>query len=101
MPTGGQWLLLGMTGVFGVLGQLAMTWSYHHAEASLVAPLEYFGLLVATAIGFYVFGEVPQVSTWVGAPLLIAAGAIILWREYLQLPGTGAAVPLSAGEKGV
>ena len=86
MPTRGQWLLLGMTGVFGVFGQLAMTWSYHHAETSLIAPLDYLNLLVATAIGFYVFGEVPQVSTWIGAPLVIAAGAIILWREYRKLP---------------
>jgi drug/metabolite transporter (DMT)-like permease len=98
MPTGGQWLLLGMTGVFGVLGQLALTWSYHYAETSLIAPLEYSSLLVATAIGFYVFAEVPQVSTWVGAPLVIAAGAIILWREYLKFPRTGGTAP---GEKGV
>ena len=101
MPAGGQWLLLGMTGVFGVLGQLAMTWSYHYAEASLIAPLDYLNLLVATAIGFYVFGEVPQASTWVGAPLVIAAGAIILWREYRNLPRDRGAEPLSAGEKGL
>lgn len=86
LPTGRQWLLLGMTGGFGVLGQLAMTWSYRHAEASLIAPLDYLSLLVAIAIGFYVFGEVPRMSTWLGAPLVIAAGAIILWREYAALP---------------
>ena len=101
LPTGQQWVLLGMTGVFGVLGQLAMTWSYHYAEASLVAPLDYLNLLVATAIGFYVFGEVPQASTWVGAPLVIAAGVIILWREYRNLPRNARAEPLSAGEKGL
>jgi drug/metabolite transporter (DMT)-like permease len=95
MPTGEQWALLGMTGVFGVLGQLAMTWSYHYAEASLVAPLDYLNLLVATAIGFYVFGEVPQASTWVGAPLVIAAGVIILWREYRKLPRNARVEPLS------
>lgn len=101
MPAGEQWLLLGMTGVFGVLGQLAMTWSYHYAEASLIAPLDYLNLLVATAIGYYVFGEVPQAATWVGAPLVIAAGAIILWREYRRLPRHVRAEPLSAGEKGL
>jgi drug/metabolite transporter (DMT)-like permease len=99
MPTGEQWLLLGMTGIFGVFGQLAMTWSYHYAETSLIAPLEYLNLLVAAAIGFYVFDEVPQASTWLGAPLVIAAGAIIVWREYRRLPQNQ--VPLSAGEKGV
>jgi drug/metabolite transporter (DMT)-like permease len=101
MPTQEQWLLLGMTGVLGVLGQLAMTWSYHYAEASLIAPLDYLNLLVATALGFYIFGEVPHVSTWIGAPLVIAAGAIILWREYRNLPRDTRAEPLSAGEKGL
>lgn len=99
MPTRGQWLLLGMTGVLGVLGQLAMTWSYHYAEASLIAPLDYLNLLVATALGFYIFGEVPHVSTWIGAPLVIAAGVIILWREYRRLPRQARAEPLSAGDK--
>jgi drug/metabolite transporter (DMT)-like permease len=81
-PTRQQWVLLMLTGLFGVLGQLAMTYSYRYAEASLVAPLDYLNMLVAVAIGFYVFDEIPYVSTWIGAPLVIAAGGIILWREY-------------------
>jgi drug/metabolite transporter (DMT)-like permease len=77
-------ILLAMIGVFGVMGQLAMTYTYRYAEASLVAPLDYVNMLVAIAIGFYVFGEVPHLSTWIGAPLVIAAGGIILWREYVR-----------------
>lgn len=84
LPTGPQLILLAMIGVFGVMGQLAMTYTYRYAEASLVAPLDYVNMLVAIAIGFYVFGEVPHLSTWIGAPLVIAAGGIILWREYVR-----------------
>ena len=84
MPTTTQWLLLGMTGIFGVLGQLFMSYTYRYAEASLIAPLDYVNMLLAVAIGFYAFGEIPQFSTWLGAPLVIASGAIILWREYAQ-----------------
>jgi drug/metabolite transporter (DMT)-like permease len=82
VPSPEQWLLLGLTGVFGVLGQLLMTYAYRYAEASLVAPLDYVNMLFAVAIGYYVFGELPHVSIWVGAPLVIASGGIILWREY-------------------
>jgi drug/metabolite transporter (DMT)-like permease len=85
MPTPEQWVLLGMTGGFGVLGQLTMTYCYRYAEASLVAPLDYVTLLFAIAIGYYVFGEIPRTTTWLGAPLVIAAGGIILWREYVKL----------------
>ena len=84
LPTGQQWVLLVMIGVFGLLGQLLMTHSYRHAEASLIAPLDYTSLLAAVAIGYYLFGEVPHVATWLGAPLVIAAGGIILWREYAR-----------------
>jgi drug/metabolite transporter (DMT)-like permease len=82
MPAREQWFLLGLTGLFGVIGQLSMSYSYRYAEASLVAPLDYANMLFAVAIGFYVFDEIPHVSTWIGAPLVIASGGIILWREY-------------------
>ena len=84
MPTGQQWLLIVLIGLLGVTGQLLMTLSYRYAEASTIAPLDYTNLLFAVAFGYFIFGETPHVSIWVGAPLVIAAGLIILWREYSQ-----------------
>ena len=89
MPTAEQWFFIVVAGVFGVFGQLLMTMSYRYAEASTLAPLDYTNLLLAVALGFYFFDEVPHWSMWVGAPLVIAAGLIILWREYQRY----AAVP--------
>jgi drug/metabolite transporter (DMT)-like permease len=85
VPSGSQWLLLGMIGIFGVLGQLTMTRAFQYAEASMVAPLDYVTMLIAVVMGFYVFDEIPHLSTWIGAPLVIIAGGIILWREYAKL----------------
>jgi drug/metabolite transporter (DMT)-like permease len=82
MPTGEQWLFIVAAGVLGVFGQLLMTFSYRYAEASTIAPLDYGNLLMAVLIGYAFFDEIPERSTWVGAPLVVAAGAIILWREY-------------------
>jgi len=82
VPTARQWLLLALTGAFGLMGQVTMTYCYRYAEASLVAPVDYVSLLIAVAIGFYAFDEIPHLSTWLGAPLVIAAGGIIIWREY-------------------
>jgi drug/metabolite transporter (DMT)-like permease len=91
MPTGEQWALIGVAALFGVFGQLLMTMSYRYAEASTLAPLDYTNLLLAVALGYYLFAEVPHWSMWIGAPLVIAAGLIILWREYRRY----AAVPAS------
>lgn len=74
------WILL--ASLCGVLGQLTMTIAYRHSEASALAPLDYLGLLIATAIGYLVFSEVPDASIWVGSVLVIAAGLVIIWREY-------------------
>jgi drug/metabolite transporter (DMT)-like permease len=82
MPTAEQWLLIGLVSVFGVLGQLLLSWSYRYAEASTIAPLDYTNLLLAVILGYVFFGERPHLSIWIGAPLVIAAGWIILWREY-------------------
>jgi drug/metabolite transporter (DMT)-like permease len=89
MPTAEQWFFIVLSAVFGVFGQLLMTTSYRYAEASTLAPLDYTNLLFAVALGYYFFAEVPHWSMWIGAPLVIVAGLIILWREYRRY----AAVP--------
>lgn len=81
-PSAEQWAVIGAVGLFGVLGQLLLTYSYRFAEASTIAPLDYANLVVAVLYGYFVFDEIPGLSTWIGAPLVVAAGLIILWREY-------------------
>lgn len=96
-PTRTQWIVLVSAGLLGVCGQLLMTYSYRYAEASTIAPLEYSSLIVAVTIGYFVFGEIPYLSTWIGAPLVIIAGLIILWREYqIQRRAPGLSIDVAA-----
>lgn len=82
VPTPTQWLLIILAGVFGVIGQLLMSYSYRYAEASTIAPLDYTSLIFAVILGYLFFNEAPSPSVWIGAPLVMGAGLIILWREY-------------------
>lgn len=82
LPSPAQWFFIVLAGVFGVVGQLLMSHSYRYAEASTLAPLDYSSLLFAVALGYVFFDEAPSPSIWFGAPLVIGAGLIILWREY-------------------
>ncbi|HEY8537339.1 MAG TPA: DMT family transporter [Steroidobacteraceae bacterium] len=82
MPTPSQWLFIVLAGLFGVFGQLLMTFSYRYAEASTIAPLEYTSMIMAVILGYVFFDETPTLSIWIGAPLVVGAGLIILWREY-------------------
>jgi drug/metabolite transporter (DMT)-like permease len=92
MPTLEQWALIGVAALLGTFGQLLMTMSYRYAEASTLAPLDYTNLVLAIALGYYIFAEVPHWSMWIGAPLVILAGLIILWREYRRYAAVPAAV---------
>jgi drug/metabolite transporter (DMT)-like permease len=82
MPTPTQWLLIVCAGFFGVFGQLLMTYSYRYAEASTIAPLDYTNMIMAILLGYLFFDEIPSLSVWLGAPLILGAGLLILWREY-------------------
>jgi drug/metabolite transporter (DMT)-like permease len=81
-PTAMQLWLIVLAGLFGVFGQLLMTYSYRFAEASTIAPLDYTSMIMAVLLGYLFFDEIPSLAIWLGAPLVVAAGLIILWREY-------------------
>lgn len=50
------------------------------ANAASVAPMTYVQLIVATAIGWWWFGDRPDLATLGGAAIIVAAG-LYLWRD--------------------
>jgi drug/metabolite transporter (DMT)-like permease len=77
-----HWGLVVLIGALGTAAQLLQTIAYRHAEASIIAPLEYTSMIVIVLLGYFLFDEIPGRSIWIGAPLVIVAGLLILWREY-------------------
>lgn len=80
-PTGMEWLLGIGVGVLGVTAQNCVVRAYRSGEATAVAPFDYSRLLFATGLGFLVFGELPDLWTWVGAGVIIASTGYIAQRE--------------------
>ncbi|MBF9043220.1 EamA family transporter [Rhodobacterales bacterium HKCCE4037] len=80
-PTPTEWALLIGAGLAGGVGQILLTSSYRFADASLIAPFEYASMLLAIAVGYFVFSEVPTPTMLMGAALIVAAGIAIIWRE--------------------
>ena len=72
--------LILLAGGLGTLGLLCLTYAFTRLEASRVAPLEYTGLVWATALGYLLFGEVPTLTT-VASALLIVGGCFLLLRR--------------------
>ena len=82
MPDATTATLLVLSGLLGGVAQILLTSAYRYADASLVAPFEYVSMLLAIAIGWYVFDEVPTGVVLIGAALVIGAGIAIIWREH-------------------
>lgn len=77
-----QWGLLGGLALFGLLGQFLLTAALKYGAVASVIVMDYSSLLWATLFGFWFFDRLPTAALWVGAPLIIAAGSIIAWREH-------------------
>ncbi|HEU4968192.1 DMT family transporter [Sphingomonas sp.] len=73
-------LLLAL-GLFGGLAQLALTSSLRLAPVSVVLPMDYSSLVWSALIGWLMFSTVPSPHLWLGAPLIIASGIYIVYRE--------------------
>lgn len=76
------YLLLFALGLAGTLGQFFIAASLRHAPVATVVVIDYVSLIWATTYGLVIFDSWPPHTTWLGAPLIIAAGLIITWREH-------------------
>ncbi|MGB3147450.1 MAG: DMT family transporter [Paracoccaceae bacterium] len=83
MPDPATFVTLATCGLLGGIGQVFLTSSYRYADASVVAPFDYASMLVALAVGYFAFDEVPSTTVLAGAALVIVAGIVIIWRERL------------------
>lgn len=80
-PSPVQWLMLASLGVIATLGHVFITKAYEHGEASLLAPLAFTEIIMATILGWWFFGDLPDRWTVLGVTILIASAIYISIRE--------------------
>lgn len=80
-PSPIEWILVLAIGVTSFFAQKANIFAYKHGEASLLASLDYIRLLFATIIGYFLFQQLPQATTWIGAAIIILAAVFTVYRE--------------------
>lgn len=76
-----QWLLLFSLGVFGATGHWFLILAYRWAPAPVLAPFTYAQIGWMIGFGYVLFGDVPGLTTLVGAGIVIASGLYLLARE--------------------
>ncbi len=80
-------------GVFGGLGHYCVARALMWGPAPVISPFQYVQLLAASLFGYFIFGDVPSVWTYVGAVIIIASGvsiALLARREEQAAKRAGA-----------
>src|SRR6266702_1450578 len=73
--------LMVATGAMGSFGHYLLIAAHRLAPAAVLSPFIYTEIVLVTATGFLVFGDVPNRSTLTGASIVVASGLYILHRE--------------------
>ncbi|MBD0271199.1 MAG: DMT family transporter, partial [Acetobacteraceae bacterium] len=68
-------------GVLGALGHYCIARALGYAPANVVSPFQYFQLLGSVGVGWYVFGDLPDALTWIGAAVVMLSGLFIGWSQ--------------------
>ena len=66
-------------------------------EISFVAPFRYTGLLFSIALGFTVFGDVPDLAMILGSAIIVVSGLYMLYRERVVGRSKAAAESVGPG----
>ncbi|WP_226893734.1 DMT family transporter [Nisaea sediminum] len=80
-PTFEELLLVAATAGLATLGHLLMTQGFKVAEMSAIQPIKFVQLVWSAIIGFAIFGEIPEIFTWIGAAIIVGSVSYIAHRE--------------------
>jgi drug/metabolite transporter (DMT)-like permease len=82
--SGTEYALMGGLGIIATVAQFTLYEGLRRAPASLLAPFEYTSLVWAFVLGFAIWGDIPSISVFVGAFLIITAGIVVLLGERMK-----------------
>ena len=81
-PTADQWVTLLMLSFCGLVGHFALIKALQLAPAVILQPFNYFVLVWAMLLGYWLFAEVLDATTVVGIAIVVGSGLFIARREY-------------------
>ncbi len=78
-----QLILLCAAGLLAALAQIIMSRAYSLAPPGLIGPVAYLAIVFAGVFSFFLWDEVPDVASILGAVLIFTASTLaVLWRKH-------------------
>ncbi len=73
-----------LLGVFGSGLQICLTASFKYIDAVVIATIRYLQVPMAALLGYFVFQEVPTMTHYLGAMLIVGSCLVIVFREFYR-----------------
>ncbi|MBB1489003.1 DMT family transporter [Oceanospirillum sediminis] len=73
-----HWHLLILLGFFSALTHWMISTAFSLSKATTLAPLRYLEIISATALGYLVFGDYPDILTWTGTAIILGSGLCLI-----------------------
>lgn len=80
MPDTRSLVYMGCVGIAAALSGILGAYAYRAAPASVLAPLQYFEIVSAAIVAYFVFGDFPDALKWLGIVIIIASGMFIILK---------------------
>ena len=97
MPSSIIFLYTFLAALSGTILHIALIYSYKLVDLTLIQPFTFLSLIWASLFGYNVFGEEPDIFTWLGATIIFSGVLIIFYREsYLKKDITKESLPMKS-----
>jgi len=70
-------------GIFYCTGLILCSKAFAMGDTSAVAPMQYSQIIWGSLIGYLIFKEIPEISTIIGAIIIVLSGIYLIYRENI------------------
>lgn len=81
LPQIGHLWILALGGTLAAIAMIALSFGFIYAKVSVVAPFHYTQIVWGAALGYLIFGDIPDGWTLCGAAIIIASGIWLIRHE--------------------
>lgn len=82
LPQKEHLILFIFSGGFYLIGTTFSAIGYARGESSILGPMQYSQIIWGALIGFFIFNELPDHWTFVGATIIVLSGVVLVYREH-------------------
>jgi drug/metabolite transporter (DMT)-like permease len=80
-PSLKSFIYLVLSAICGTVLHLTLNHAFKLVDVSMTQPYSFLNLVFASIIGYFVFDEIPDLYTWIGALIIFTGVLIISYRE--------------------